>query len=48
MPRSERSSIAEPIDVSSAHGGPTGSPHTLVCDELDKRFGATHAVEASR
>ncbi len=46
MPRSERSSIAEPIDVSSAHGGPssTGSPYTLVCDELDKRFGATHAV----
>ena len=44
MPRSERSSIAEPIDVSGAHGGPAGPPYTLVCDELDKRFGATHAV----
>ncbi len=52
MRRSERSSIAEPtertesIDVSSSmNGGPAqGSPYTLVCDELDKRFGATHAV----
>jgi ABC-type sugar transport system ATPase subunit len=49
MPRSELSSIAEPIDVSApsaVSGGPSGSPPALACEALDKRFGATHAVRA--
>lgn len=55
MRRSERSSTAEiepQHDVTSATGGPSkgspapaaSSPTVLACDQLDKRFGATHAV----
>ena len=47
MPRSEHSSIADRTSVLDANGGPSaGSPSAtvLVCDALDKRYGATHAV----